>query len=217
MKLRYWATFSIVALSVLLALVWVLVALEVGYIQQKNIISLIPYFIGATLLPFFIAVALIYISSIVSKKSFSIHRFHHRINWIALFLALIIFTTMAVKKVNISNEVENKTDSVIAKKSELSSEKILDQMEKNCVKSHTPVDGFNKAQILLYCECIVDDAKTSLTNKEIRTVTRLLATKETSNAAFLENHKIAGIVVQCIWQVDRQYLVGMYVTQLTRP
>lgn len=204
MTLKYWATFSIIILSVLLELAWIFVALEVRYIQQQEIFTLMPYFIGVVFLPFFIAATLVYIPSIVSKKPFATHRFHHKINWIALFLVLIIFTTMAMKKVNISAKSESKTDSFIAKKSKESSEKILNEMKKSCIKSHTPADGLNNAQILPYCECIVEETKKSLTTEEIKTVTTLLASEKTANSAFLENDKIAGIVAQCIWQIDSQ-------------
>lgn len=202
MKLRHWATVAIVVFSLLLELAWVLVALEVGYIQEKEIFPLIPWLIGAILILFPIAIATAYISSTISSKKFSIHHFYHRINWIAFFSALIIFTMMAMKKVNISNKEESKESPLIIKKLESSSKNIFEKMEKGCIKSHSSADGLNNTQIFLYCQCIVKDAKENLTNKEIRLITQLLALEETSNSAFLENDTIAKIVIQCIIKID---------------
>ena len=206
MAKKYWITSSIVILNIFLESIWILVALDVGYIAETEIISLLPWLIAVVFLPFVIAVVFVGVLSIVRVRHFDQYHFWRNLNWIAFLSALMIFLMMAMKKVSITekeNVVERK-ESVISKK------EIFTEMKQECIKSHVPADGFNKDKILVHCACIVQDSKIHLTLKEVRTITKLLATTETSQFAFLISDEIAGIVIQCISETNK-------ITQLTSP
>ena len=206
MTLKYWATLSIVILSVILEYIWVWVALDVGYLHENELVSLLPWLIGAILSPFIIAGAITNILPIILSKKLNQNSLHRHINWIAFFVALIIFVIMAMKKVKIHkipDQANNTSNVLISEESMTSIPNIFAQMKKECVKSHTPKDGFNKIQILAHCDCIIKDSKKDLSLKEIKIITKLL---ETSQSVFLKNTQIAKIVIQCISETDAQSL-----------
>ena len=80
-------------------------------------------------------------------------------------------------------------------------EKLFKLMKNSCFKSHSPDDGFNQVQMLDYCECVVEDAKSSMAITEIKAITKSLSTTKTSGEALLENDEMVGIVVECISKV----------------
>lgn len=197
MKTTYWITLSIILLSVLLEIAWLSVALNVGYLQEKELISLLPWLILFIFLPFLIAFT---ITTGLSARNLKHKHFHRNLNRIAFIIALVIFVAMAMKKVHIPE----KHNTIIVKSPLVASKKIFNEMKQNCIKFYLPLDGFNTNQILINCECIVKDFKDNLTLKEVESITQLLATKETSDSAFLSNDKIARIVIHCIFETDAQ-------------
>ncbi len=193
----YWITLSIIILSILLELAWLLVALNVGYLQENELISLLPWLIFFIFLPFFIAFT---VTAILSVTHFKKNYFYSNINRIAFISAIIIFITMAMKKVNIPE----KNNTIMVKEALIATKEIFKQMKQNCIRSHLPLDGFNTNQILIHCKCIVKDSKDNLTLKEVGIITQLLATRRTSDSAFLTSDKIARIVIHCIFETDAQ-------------
>ncbi len=205
-KATYWITLSIIILSILLEIVWLSVALDVGYLKENELISLLPWLIFFIFLPFFIAFA---IASALSPINFKHKHFHRNLNRMAFIIALIIFMIMAMKKVHIPQRY----NTTMVQAPLIASEEIFQQMKQNCIRSYFPLDGFNTNQILMHCGCIVKDSKDNLTLKEVKHITQLLATKETSDSAFLSNDKIAKIVIHCIFETDAQSSLSFHTTE----